>query len=65
MTESYPFCGTSCERKNYLVIVFCKNLDFKEGWQNGYCTGLENQRPYGLGGSNPSPSAVNEMNEEG
>src|SRR3954466_14262882 len=27
-----------------------------EGWQNGYCTGLENRRPQGLGGSNPSPS---------
>ena len=29
-----------------------------EGWQNGYCTGLENRRPKGLGGSNPSPSAA-------
>src|SRR5215831_9429281 len=29
---------------------------FVEGWQNGYCTGLENRRPKGLGGSNPSPS---------
>ena len=29
----------------------------REGWQNGYCTGLENRRPQGLGGSNPSPSA--------
>src|SRR3954471_11149249 len=28
-----------------------------EGWQNGYCTSLENWRPQGLGGSNPSPSA--------
>jgi hypothetical protein len=28
-----------------------------EGWQNGYCTSLENWRPKGLGGSNPSPSA--------
>jgi hypothetical protein len=27
-----------------------------EGWQNGYCTGLENRRPKGLGGSSPSPS---------
>jgi hypothetical protein len=27
-----------------------------EGWQNGYCTSLENWRPQGLGGSNPSPS---------
>jgi hypothetical protein len=31
-----------------------------EGWQNGYCTSLENWRPQGLGGSNPSPS-VNEL----
>src|SRR6185295_13583638 len=33
-------------------------LDFggREGWQNGYCTSLENWRPQGLGGSNPSPS---------
>ena len=29
-----------------------------EGWQNGYCTSLENWRPQGLGGSNPSPSAL-------
>jgi hypothetical protein len=29
-----------------------------EGWQNGYCTGLENRRPKGLAGSNPSPSAI-------
>jgi hypothetical protein len=29
-----------------------------ESWQNGYCTGLENRRPQGLGGSNPSLSAV-------
>jgi hypothetical protein len=28
-----------------------------ESWQNGYCTGLENRRPKGLGGSNPSLSA--------
>jgi hypothetical protein len=28
-----------------------------ESWQNGYCTGLENRRPQGLGGSNPSLSA--------
>ena len=27
-----------------------------EGWQNGYCTGLENRRPKGLVGSNPTPS---------
>src|SRR5688572_11674775 len=26
------------------------------GWQNGYCTSLENWRPQGLGGSSPSPS---------
>jgi hypothetical protein len=31
-----------------------------EGWQNGYCTSLENWRPQGLGGSNPSPS-VNDL----
>src|SRR6266550_3497995 len=29
-----------------------------EGWQNGYCTSLENWRPQGLGGSNPSPSVL-------
>jgi hypothetical protein len=29
-----------------------------ESWQNGYCTGLENRRPQGLGGSNPSLSAM-------
>src|SRR3954465_2373928 len=36
----------------------CSGLDFRlqEGWQNGYCTSLENWRPQGLGGSNPSPS---------
>lgn len=28
-----------------------------EGWQNGYCTGLENRRPKGLLGSSPRPSA--------
>src|SRR4051812_7734264 len=30
----------------------------EEGWQNGYCTSLENWRPQGLGGSNPSPSVL-------
>lgn len=30
-----------------------------EGWQNGYCTGLENRRPQGHQGSNPWPSVVN------
>ena len=29
-----------------------------ESWQNGYCTGLENRRPKGLGGSSPSLSAI-------
>jgi hypothetical protein len=29
-----------------------------ESWQNGYCTSLENWRPQGLGGSNPSLSAL-------
>lgn len=29
-----------------------------EGWQNGYCTGLENRRPKGLVGSNPTPSVT-------
>ncbi len=38
---------------------FLKSLHL-EGWQNGDCTGLENRRPYGLGGSNPSPSATYE-----
>ena len=33
-------------------------LRTREGWQNGYCTSLENWRPQGLGGSNPSPSVV-------
>ena len=28
----------------------------REGWQNGYCTGLENRRPQGHQGSNPWPS---------
>jgi hypothetical protein len=32
-----------------------------ESWQNGYCTGLENRRPQGLGGSNPSLSARSEF----
>ena len=31
---------------------------FAESWQNGYCTGLENRRPKGHGGSNPSLSAI-------
>lgn len=31
---------------------------FAESWQNGYCTGLENRRPKGHGGSNPSLSAT-------
>jgi hypothetical protein len=34
------------------------DLSSVEGWQNGYCTSLENWRPQGLGGSNPSPSVV-------
>ncbi len=29
-----------------------------ESWQNGYCTSLENWRPKGHGGSNPSLSAT-------
>lgn len=29
-----------------------------ESWQNGYCTGLENRRPKGHGGSNPSLSVT-------
>ena len=33
------------------------NFAALEGWQNGYCTGLENRRPQGLLGSNPRPSA--------
>ena len=28
-----------------------------EGWQNGYCTGFENQREKSLAGSSPVPSA--------
>jgi hypothetical protein len=32
-----------------------------EGWQNGYCTSLENWRAKALGGSNPSPSVENPM----
>ncbi len=28
----------------------------REGWQNGYCTSLENWRAQALGGSSPSPS---------
>lgn len=34
-------------------------LSYAESWQNGYCTGLENRRPKGHGGSNPSLSAIN------
>ena len=30
---------------------------FLESWQNGYCNGLENRRPQGLGSSNLSLSA--------
>ena len=30
----------------------------REGWQNGYCTGLENRRPQGLLGSSPRPSVA-------
>src|SRR5687767_13946043 len=39
-----------------------KDVDFGaifmlwEGWQNGYCTGLENRRPQGLPSSNLGPS---------
>jgi hypothetical protein len=29
-----------------------------EGWQNGYCTSLENWRAQALGGSSPSPSVT-------
>lgn len=29
-----------------------------EGWQNGYCTSLENWRAQALGGSSPSPSVA-------
>src|SRR5262245_50170093 len=32
-------------------------IGIAESWQNGYCTGLENRRPKGHGGSNPSLSA--------
>ena len=38
-------------------VIFFRQRFIAEGWQNGYCTGLENQRPKGLGGSSPSPSA--------
>jgi hypothetical protein len=38
-------------------FVDCCGLATLESWQNGYCTGLENRRPQGLGGSNPSLSA--------
>ncbi len=34
-----------------------QNQIAEESWQNGYCTSLENWRPQGLGGSNPSLSA--------
>ncbi len=37
---------------------FFVNTIFLESWQNGYCTSLENWRPNGLGGSNPSLSAM-------
>src|ERR1041385_3500261 len=36
-----------------------------ESWQNGYCTGLENRRPQGLGGSNPSLSAFLRIRKQG
>ncbi len=29
-----------------------------ESWQNGYCTGLENRRPQGLGGSQLLPLSL-------
>lgn len=35
-----------------------------EDWQNGYCNGLENRGPYGLEGSNPSSSAMEDFNDE-
>ena len=39
------------------TIRDCSSAD-AESWQNGYCTGLENRRPKGHGGSNPSLSAI-------
>ena len=38
------------------MLILCTET-MMESWQNGYCTGLENRRPKGLGGSNPSLSA--------
>ena len=38
------------------VNSFRKPLRDQEGWQNGYCTSLENWRAQALGGSSPSPS---------
>ncbi len=35
-----------------------------EGWQNWKCTGLENRRPSGLGGSSPSPSAKQYLSQK-
>ena len=46
-----------CHRAADLFVGLAFQRAELEGWQNGYCTGLENRRPQGLGGSNPSPSA--------
>lgn len=37
---------------------FAASKALAESWQNGYCTSLENWRPKGHGGSNPSLSAT-------
>ena len=39
-------------------IIRTNDLPLAESWQNGYCTGLENRRPKGLGGSSPSLSVT-------
>ncbi len=38
------------------IPPFVSSFRNSESWQNGYCTGLENRRPKGHGGSNPSLS---------
>ena len=44
------------QRRSVVSGARTGDLSVWERWQNGYCTGLENRRPKGLGGSNPSRS---------
>ena len=61
-----PEHALSHQRMRCAVFGPRRSFETLEGWQNGYCTSLENWRPQGLGGSNPSPSVgVTPLGESG